>query len=499
MKILSILIIFITLLFSDAKYESPKFINLLDKSIPLDNNYESQEKRTFESYENKEKVSCSNLKINNDLIKEYKSVGNPSFVVLYNRLLDDNIYEPKIKTAIVDQYGVQKSFIKKIFLPMNKREYTLSEKEIWELETCMTNYFNKNLIKQVDRSFLIRAGQTTDNESDTVKEIEIKSLSRGADYLIEILFAYNKDYKIKIIKLENGQVIYNEDNISNTSKSFKKSENNDFSKISRKTDLSNKLSTSFEQISTSLINHWNYDDKNSVDAQKRIDKQNKALGIYNDSNRTKEGKNNKNVKSTGTAFFISSDGYLVTNNHVIDNASNISVDYKSNTYQAKLIDADKENDIALLKIDIDSAPALNLNTISAKKGIDICALGYPLINMQGKELKATFGHVNSLSGFKGDPRFMQIDSPIQPGNSGGPIVDSKGRVVGIVTAKLNQLATYKATGSFSQNVNYALKISYALPLIKKNNINIELRGSQILSNSKLVELISKSVVLVKTN
>lgn len=495
MKFIIVLLFFITSVFANVVNEQPKFINLTEKSSKI-KNYE--EKRTFESFNKNSSNSCINIITNSKLSEKYKEIGSPSFVVLYNRVLDGNIYEPKINSSIINQYGEKKDFIKKIYLPLNDNENTLTKKEIWQVESCISNYLNLHHIKQVDRNFILRAGEIGLNKSNSAREIEIVSLSKSADYLIEIVFDIDKNYKLKIIKLSNGEVIFNEDSLFRISSKFKKSSNNDFKNIIDSNLISKKISKSFDGITKSLITHWNYRKSNEINAKDRIEEQNKALGIYNNDVYIKRKTDNNGVKSTGTAFFISDEGYLITNNHVIEGSKSILIDYKNKSYDAKIIDIDKNNDIALIKIDLKSSPFIHLDNIDAVKGSNICALGYPLINMQGKELKATFGHINSLSGFKSDPRFMQIDSSIQPGNSGGPLVNNKGKVVGIVTAKLNQIAAYKASGSFSQNVNYALKISYALPLIKKNKITLNNNNSKKLNNSELVKLVSKSVVLVKT-
>ncbi len=104
-------------------------------------------------------------------------------------------------------------------------------------------------------------------------------------------------------------------------------------------------------------------------------------------------------------------------------------------------------------------------TTELRKGDDVIALGYPLVSIQGQEQKATFGRVNALSGATGDDRFLQIDAPIQPGNSGGPLLDAHGNVIGIVTATLNQLETFRAAGVVPQNVNYALRTSFLFDLL----------------------------------
>ena len=97
---------------------------------------------------------------------------------------------------------------------------------------------------------------------------------------------------------------------------------------------------------------------------------------------------------------------------------------------------------------------------------EVLVLGYPLIALQGQEQKATVGRINALSGFQGDVRYFQIDAPIQPGNSGGPLLNARGEVVGVVTATLDPVGTLRATGSLPQNVNYAVKADYMIPLLR---------------------------------
>ncbi len=110
-------------------------------------------------------------------------------------------------------------------------------------------------------------------------------------------------------------------------------------------------------------------------------------------------------------------------------------------------DPTRDNDVALLRVEGFITSSLPVRpTTELRKGDDVIALGYPLVSIQGQEQKATFGRVNALSGATGDDRFLQIDAPIQPGNSGGPLLDAHGNVIGIVTATLNQLETFRAAG-----------------------------------------------------
>lgn len=201
--------------------------------------------------------------------------------------------------------------------------------------------------------------------------------------------------------------------------------------------------------------------------------------------------------STGTGFFISNDGYMLTNSHVIEGSSNISVILNGKSVPAALIEHDSSNDIALLKVN-ESVKGLPIELKkNTKQGAEIAILGYPNIGLQGNEQKANFGYINSNSGIQGDTRYFQIDSPVQPGNSGSPMVNKNGVVIGIASATLNQSAAIRSTGTLAQNVNYAVKITYALPMLISHGVKyIEISNQKPLVKTDLIESIAGSVVLV---
>lgn len=172
-------------------------------------------------------------------------------------------------------------------------------------------------------------------------------------------------------------------------------------------------------------------------------------------------------KASGTGFFVSSDGYIITNNHVVADASHIDVHAAGGkVYVAKVIGTDPHNDVALLKVDAEAVPLPISPTSAVEKGAEVFTLGFPLPDLEGNELKATFGRVNALSGLEGDIRFLQIDVPIQPGNSGGPLIANDGSVIGITTKVLSARAVLKERGIVPQNVNYAVKSEYIMPLLQ---------------------------------
>ena len=175
----------------------------------------------------------------------------------------------------------------------------------------------------------------------------------------------------------------------------------------------------------------------------------------------------KKKSGSGTGFFVSRDGYLITNQHVVADATEIEVTMSDGEkYPATVVSSDSNNDVALLKIEATTTPLLIVSTTNVKKGTEVFTLGFPVVGIQGQEQKATYGRINALSGIQGDIRYFQIDVPVQPGNSGGPLITDDGQIIGIVTASLNQINVLKATGALPQNVNYAVKSEYFQPLLQ---------------------------------
>jgi len=173
--------------------------------------------------------------------------------------------------------------------------------------------------------------------------------------------------------------------------------------------------------------------------------------------------------NSGTAFFVTGDGKLVTNHHVVSGAQRIEVVLnEEETVEARLLQDDPINDLALLEVEAVRAPLRLRAEHGLEKGDEVFTLGFPVPSLQGSESKATFGHVNALSGISGDERYVQIDVPIQPGNSGGPLFNQRGEVVGVVTATLDPRQTMNGAGYLPQNVNYALKAEVLYASLREN-------------------------------
>lgn len=203
--------------------------------------------------------------------------------------------------------------------------------------------------------------------------------------------------------------------------------------------------------------------------------------------------------SSGTAFFVGWDGLLLTNYHVIEDKEKIQVLLDDgDLVNAEVVNSDPENDIALLRVDAIREPLALLRENALQRGDEVVVLGYPLVPLQGIEQKATFGRVNALSGLRGDERYAQMDAAIQPGNSGGPMLNRRGEVVGVVSAMLNQLATMQIAGVVPQNVNYALKADFAHTHLRRTLEGWSSEGKSVdaVDWIELIQTLENSVVLV---
>ena len=171
-------------------------------------------------------------------------------------------------------------------------------------------------------------------------------------------------------------------------------------------------------------------------------------------------------KASGTGAIVSTDGYVLTAAHVVAEANGLKVVTAHGTKMAKVLRVDEANDIAVLKIADGKFTALPMAPSRAVRlGQSVATIGFPNISIQGFSPKVTKGEISSLNGVADDPRSWQVSVPVQPGNSGGPLLDESGNVVGVIVSKLGAKAA-KATGDIPQNVNYAVKSTYALALLE---------------------------------
>ena len=203
------------------------------------------------------------------------------------------------------------------------------------------------------------------------------------------------------------------------------------------------------------------------------------------------GNPSSNSEGSGTGFALSSNGYIVTNNHVIDKAKSIEVKGVNGNftrkYTAEVVVSDERNDLAIIKINdtdfttLGSVPYIFRQGI-ADVGENIFVLGYPMTSTMGEEIKLTNGIISSRTGYQGDISMYQISAPVQPGNSGGPLFDKNGNIIGVVSAK----------HTLAENAGYAIKISYIRNLIDMLPQRITLPQTSQLNGKSLTEQVKNA-------
>jgi S1-C subfamily serine protease len=207
------------------------------------------------------------------------------------------------------------------------------------------------------------------------------------------------------------------------------------------------------------------------------------------------------VASFGTGFALNSQGYIITNYHVVQNSNSIKIkgikgDF-IDSYKAEIIIKDEKNDLAVLKItdaNFVSAgtPPYTFSPTTAAVASKCYALGYPMTQIMGDDLKFTEGSISSKTGYEGDISTYQISVPLQPGNSGGPLFSPDGKVIGVNSSKIEG----------AENVAYAVKTNYVIDLLELMPEQIQLPQSNKLtglSMSQQYDLIKKFVYLIEVN
>jgi S1-C subfamily serine protease len=207
-----------------------------------------------------------------------------------------------------------------------------------------------------------------------------------------------------------------------------------------------------------------------------------------------------NVKKFGSGFIVSKKGYIVTNHHVVEGGGKIAVEVNlpggNKTFNAKVVVDDDQHDLAILQISDTALVSLpevpyDLKSTGISVGETVFALGYPLALVgMGKEVKFTDGKISSKTGYNNSLSSYQITVPVQPGNSGGPLFDNNGQLIGIINASIRN----------ADNVSYAVKTDYLKVLLEvlpdpvTFSLNPTLKDKTL---SEKIHMLSQYVTLVK--
>jgi serine protease Do len=185
-------------------------------------------------------------------------------------------------------------------------------------------------------------------------------------------------------------------------------------------------------------------------------------------------------RASGTGFVVAPDRVL-TNQHVIDGCNRVLVRAADDRWLAATPPArvDREHDLALLAVPGDPGPPLAFRgQPEIRRGEGVVTYGFPLSGLLSSGPTLTTGEVSAMAGLRDNPRQFQISAPVQPGNSGGPLLDRQGHVVGVVVSKLNAQRVAQHTGDIPQNVNFAVKGTEALAFLRSAGVTPLLADSR---------------------
>lgn len=203
---------------------------------------------------------------------------------------------------------------------------------------------------------------------------------------------------------------------------------------------------------------------------------------------------------SGTGFFVASN-FLLTNNHVIKDCRNtIKVRYPDREpYTATMSGQDPSNDLALLHTEMPSHSIATFH-LQPRLGEGVASYGFPYAGILSSGGNFTLGNVTSLTGMGDDTRFLQMSAPIQPGNSGGPLVDMSGSVIGVVVSQLNALAVMQVDNSVPQNVNFAIQVPMVINFLSVKGVTPKLdtsqHGTQTLSTADVADIVKQFTVQI---
>jgi S1-C subfamily serine protease len=198
--------------------------------------------------------------------------------------------------------------------------------------------------------------------------------------------------------------------------------------------------------------------------------------------------------SSGSAFVVSRQGHLLTNDHVVSGCALVEI---GGVGTAAVVSRDIGNDLALIQAktqsDVELEP-LKVRSKSTRLGEEVIALGYPLRGVIGDGLNVTTGTISALSGIRNNSARLQFTAAIQPGNSGGALVDRAGAIVGVVAGKLSDMTAIKEGGFVPQGVNFAIRKEIAAAFLESHGVSLEPMEDVALTVADIAQQARKSVL-----
>ena len=194
--------------------------------------------------------------------------------------------------------------------------------------------------------------------------------------------------------------------------------------------------------------------------------------------------------SSGSGFAVSSDGYVITNHHVIEGCQKVVVHTKGKELPVTVVTYDPQNDLALLKGDFRPSTVFPLSNNRPELLQDIYVAGFPFGDKFSTSVKVTKGIISSLTGLGNNFSNIQIDAALQSGNSGGPILDDFGNVIGVAVSKLDAKYMFEEFGIIPENTNFGIKSNVVRSILDSNSVDSPPANRSSISKTQLGEMIS---------
>lgn len=201
------------------------------------------------------------------------------------------------------------------------------------------------------------------------------------------------------------------------------------------------------------------------------------------------------LTATGTGWYVAEGGYIVTNAHVVEGCKRMTL---KSGLELDIVDVADGEDLALLRGESSERPLTIRDTRSVRLAEDVLIAGFPLGGILSSGINVTVGTVSAQAGMNDDERRFQFTAPVQPGNSGGPVLDMSGNVIGVVVSKLNAMSIQDQVGDIPQNVNFGIALTSLVDFLNDNDVDYSRQASGVkLDKVDLAELARASTVLLQ--
>ena len=200
--------------------------------------------------------------------------------------------------------------------------------------------------------------------------------------------------------------------------------------------------------------------------------------------------------SSGSGFAVSADGYVITNNHVIEGCQKGVVHTKGTEIPITVVSYDPQNDLALLKGNFRPSTVFPLTNNRPELLQDVYVAGFPFGNKVSTSVKVTKGIISSLTGIGNNFSNIQIDAALQSGNSGGPILDDLGNIVGVAVSKLDAKYMFDNFGSIPENTNFGIKSIIVKSIMDSNGVDSPSANRSSISKSQLGKMITEGTYYI---